>query len=211
MVPVNQETIAESKDRGAWIQTFTGRTFYPLDPRPEEIDIEDIAHALSMQCRFTGHVKKFYSVAEHSVRVSWMIDKLHPPTPEHAAATGFPHNSAAFWGLMHDASEAYLIDVARPVKYLPAMDAYRKAEKQAMLAICMRFGLDPQEPPIVKESDSILLAVEARDLMGPLRPGWERWTDYIAMAPEGFAIHETLQPHMAKAAFMTRFSALGGK
>src|ERR1700677_3623058 len=61
--------------RGPWIQTCTGRAFYPSDPRPEYIDINDVAHALSMQCRFTGHVKKFYSVAEHSLRVSWLIDQ----------------------------------------------------------------------------------------------------------------------------------------
>lgn len=56
--------------RGDWIQTFTGRRFWPLDPRPEDVCIEDIAHALSLKCRFGGHCTRFYSVAEHSVHVS---------------------------------------------------------------------------------------------------------------------------------------------
>src|SRR5271165_7548492 len=85
--------------KGDWIQTYTGRVMYPLDPRPEEINIIDIAHALSNLCRFTGHVRTFYSVAEHSVRVSQHCDPKD-----------------ALWGLLHDASEAYLADMSRPMK-----------------------------------------------------------------------------------------------
>src|SRR5579885_2784587 len=86
---------------GDWIQTYCGVAFYPLDPRPEEILIEDIAHALSMLCRFTGHVKRFYSVAQHCVYVSHRCDPKD-----------------ALWGLLHDAAEAYLNDISRPVKSL---------------------------------------------------------------------------------------------
>src|ERR1017187_10636100 len=76
------------------ITTFSGIHFWPLLPNPADIRIEDIAHALSNQCRFAGHAREFYSVAEHSVRVS----QLCPPED-------------ALWGLLHDASEAYLTDV----------------------------------------------------------------------------------------------------
>lgn len=141
---------------GDWIQTFSGIKFYPFDPKPEEIDIVDIAHALSMQCRFTGHVKKFYSVAEHSVRVSFLCK---------------PEN--ALYGLLHDASEAYLCDVARPVKHMEAMKEYLKVEKIIMNAVCDKYHLDRKMPSDVKSADDTLCYSEARDLLGPLVPGWK--------------------------------------
>src|SRR5690348_18006267 len=107
----------------ATIHTFTGRTFCPLDPKPEDIDIQDIAHALSCQCRFTGHSRKFYSVAEHCVRVSLLVS----PDLQLAA-------------LLHDASEAYLSDVARPIKRLPAMAEYRRTEEALQRQIYLCFG-----------------------------------------------------------------------
>src|ERR1039457_118422 len=85
-----------------FIGTFSGLRFWPLDPNPEKILIDDIAHALAHQCRFGGHASRFYSVAEHSVHVS----RLCPPED-------------ALWGLLHDASEAYLVDLPRPLKQLP--------------------------------------------------------------------------------------------
>ena len=80
--------------------TYTGRQFFPLTPRQEDIDIEDIAHSLSRLCRFNGHCKSFYSVAEHSYRISYIV----PP-------------EFALWGLLHDAGEAYLSDLPRPIKH----------------------------------------------------------------------------------------------
>src|ERR1035441_1601867 len=94
------------------ITTFSGVRFWPLIPNPADIRIEDIAHALSNQCRFGGHTREFYSVAEHSVRVSQLC------TPENA-----------LWGLLHDASEAYLSDVTAPITELPQLEAYRAAER----------------------------------------------------------------------------------
>lgn len=131
-----------------WINTFTGRKFYPLDPRVEDIHIEDIAHALSLQCRFTGHVQYFYSVAQHSVHVA-----------EHVSAKD------RLWALLHDAPEAYLIDLARPVKHAPALAGYRRAEVALMKAICRRFGLSPKMPAPVKEADNRMLITEAHSLM----------------------------------------------
>ena len=80
-----------SERRGDWIQTYLGIQFWPLDPRPEEVMLFDIAHSLSNMCRFTGHCREFYSVAQHSVIVSQNV----------------PREDAA-WGLLHDASEAYM-------------------------------------------------------------------------------------------------------
>ena len=117
-----------------WIQTFTGRQFWPLEPRADEIFIEDIAHHLSNLCRFTGACRSFYSVAQHSVLVSLCA----------------PPGENPLWGLLHDASEAYLIDVARPVKRSAALVGYRVAEARMMEVICECFGLPTTEPAWVK-------------------------------------------------------------
>jgi hypothetical protein len=78
----------------SWIQTVSGRQFWPLAPKAEDVDIGDIAHALAMKCRYSGHTQKFYSVAEHSVHISLALlrDGWNPTT--------------ALWGLLHDAAEA---------------------------------------------------------------------------------------------------------
>ncbi len=137
------------------IQTYTGRLFYPLNPVIEDIVIEDIAHSLALQCRFAGHTSEFYSVAQHSVFVSEAC-----PT------------EAALWGLLHDASEAYLIDVPRPLKHSKEFKIYRKYEKIVQDAICQRFNLSLIQPRVVKEKDDLLLCTEARDFMG--YPEWIR-------------------------------------
>jgi hypothetical protein len=108
-----------------WIQTVSGRQFWPLEPKAEDVDIGDIAHALSMKCRYSGHTQKFYSVAEHSVHISNALlrDGWSP--------------SAALWGLLHDAAEAYLPDIARPIKAaIPGFDAI---EFDVALAIISKF------------------------------------------------------------------------
>ncbi len=171
----------------AWIQTHSGRRFNPTNPNPDAIVIQDIAHALSMQCRFSGHCRKFYSVAQHSVLVSYICD-----------------SADALWGLMHDASEAYLVDVPRPLKRSGKFQAYIDFEHQMQEAVCKRFGLTLQEPPSVKMADTILLATEARDLMSPLHPDWIQSAD-----PLPFKI-EAWDHDKAKDMFMKRFFELTG-
>ena len=95
--------IGADNGRGYKITTYSGKPFFPMDPRPEEIRIEDIAHSLSMQCRFNGHTKWFYSVAQHcSIMAEAMM------------SDGYAEY--AFEALMHDAAEAYIGDLIRPVK-----------------------------------------------------------------------------------------------
>lgn len=173
---------------GDWIQTFTGEAFYPLDARREEIRLLDIAHALSMQCRFTGHVRWFYSVAEHSVRVSYLCDPKD-----------------ALWGLLHDASEAYLCDLASPIKRLPELFAYREAEKRLQSTIARKFSLPSQEPESVSYADKTMLAMEARDLMGKLRC-WEKWDRFLEGIP--YVLTRTWEPREAQDRFMSRFSEI---
>src|ERR1019366_10480236 len=127
-----------------FIGTFSGLRFWPLGPNPAKILIEDVAHALAHQCRFSGHASKFYSVAEHSVHVSRLC------LPEHA-----------LWGLLHDASEAYLVDLPRPLKLLPEFAAYREAERRLQRAVAVRFGLPEDQPASVTEADDTMLWIEA--------------------------------------------------
>lgn len=172
-----------------WIQTFTSRKVHPLNLRPEDIDIKDIAHALSLQCRFAGHVKQFYSVAEHSIRVSHCCDKAD-----------------ALWGLLHDASEAYLVDLPKPLKCLPEFAAYRSAEQSAIRVICQRFGLPVEQPESVTKADATLLATEALDLMAPLHPDWQITTIVPLMYPTA-----PLDWQVAEHEFLHRFSKLSGE
>jgi len=110
-----------------WIETYTGKLFYPLEPDIELIDIIDIAHALSMICRFNGHSDRFYSVAQHSVIVSNLA------TPKNKLI-----------GLLHDASEAYLTDVPRPLK--PFLPDYYVWEDVLTDMIFTKFGIPDTDP-----------------------------------------------------------------
>ena len=137
------------KSNTGWIATYTGRRIEPLKPDYNEIDPMDIAHSLANQCRFTGHTREFYSTAQHSYLVSTIV-----PAED------------ALWGLLHDASEAYISDIARPVKRQPEFEPfYKAAEDTLMAAVCERFGLPVQMPASVKEADDMLLRAEQRDLM----------------------------------------------
>jgi 5'-deoxynucleotidase YfbR-like HD superfamily hydrolase len=172
----------------AWIQTYSGKRVYPLDPRPENISIIDIAHALSQVCRFTGHVRYFLSVGQHSVLVSRVVP------PEHA-----------LWGLLHDGSEAYLADLARPVKRQAAMSVYRDAEKRLMKAITDKFGLPEEMPAAVDEADTRMLLTEKRDALTPSAARWK--IEEFGLKPYEFEI-VSWSPAEAKARFLERFVEL---
>jgi|GEM_PF-590237 len=137
--------------KGNSIQTYTGISFFPLDPRPEEIKIIDIAHALSNICRFTGHCNSFYSVAEHSVLCAREIQ-------EHFRSIN------SLYGLLHDASEAYICDIASPIKKNKKMGFYRDAEDVLSKMIYNVFNLTEPEPEIVKIVDKRLLVTEQEQL-----------------------------------------------
>lgn len=142
---------------GDWIQTYQGGQMYPLDPDPAEIDIQDIAHALSNLCRFNGHVKTFYSVAEHCCHVSDL----------------FVSPAMRLEGLLHDASEAYLCDMPRPMKRSEGFaDVYLTAESKLMHTIAVRFGVTWPTPTFIMMADNRVLGTEALQLMSPLHPEW---------------------------------------
>lgn len=155
--------------KGDWMQTFTGRQFWPLDPRVEEVCIEDIAHSLALQCRYAGHCRVPYSVAEHSVRVCWYVGaKVH----EDGRVSQEGEARLMLAALLHDASEAYLVDLPRPVKR--HMPDYRPIEDRVTAAVESWAGLPAGlcAHHLVKEGDEVILATEARDLLGPHAADW---------------------------------------
>lgn len=144
----------DGSDRiGNWMQTYSGRQFWPLDPRADEVHIEDIAHHLSAICRYNGACERFYSVAEHSVAVSYNVP-----------------SEMALLGLLHDATEAYVGDVIRPIK--AHLIGYKEIEQSVWRAIADRFGLPHELPPEVKIADNAVLLAEGEQIMKPHPAPW---------------------------------------
>jgi hypothetical protein len=165
--------VSPSKPIGSAVRTYTGVLFDFVNPEQSSINLMDISHSLSLLCRFAGHCKRFYSVAEHAVRVSYIC----PPGQE-------------LWGLHHDDSESYCVDVPRPLKHLAGMESYRAHEKRVQLEIVKMLGFDVlEEPAEVKLADMVLLVTEQRDLLHnsipdfniiPLRNQIKPWPSWLA-------------------------------
>lgn len=172
-----------TRSEDAWILTQSGRAYWPLDPHPDDVCIEDIAHGLSMLCRYAGQVKIFYSVAEHCVLVSHMV----PP-------------ELALEALLHDASEAYCSDVVRPLK--KALPDYLKIERLNDIAIRSRFGLPHVEHPLVKQADTNILLTEAATLL-PAIPEGREWKTGGTLDPS--VVLQYWLPAIAEQQFLTRF------
>ena len=137
-----------------WILTASGRHFDYLQPTWDQVDIRDIATALSRLCRFTGHPSKFYSVAQHSVMASYLVS-----TP------------LALEALMHDAAEAYCGDVNTMLKGL--LPDYKVIEKRVDQLIRERLNLPSAMSPAVRHADLVMLATERRDLMPEDETRWD--------------------------------------
>jgi 5'-deoxynucleotidase YfbR-like HD superfamily hydrolase len=145
---------------GAWIETYSGLGFDILETRPEMIQIEDIAHALSQMNRFTGHCRFPYPVAQHCLLGSYLI-----------------HSDFALAFLLHDASEAYMGDMNRPLKHFTkAGTEYRIVEAKIQTMIYMRFGCPVIEPVEVKDIDNQMLYAEKAQLMTGL-PWTTKWSN----------------------------------
>ncbi|MCK9355529.1 MAG: hypothetical protein M0R22_00040 [Dehalococcoidia bacterium] len=179
--------------QGDWIQTYSHEKFWLLHPRPEQISIREVAHALGNICRFHGHTLSHYSVAQHSVLVSENC------LPEHA-----------LWGLLHDAHEAYMGDIPSPVKetlkQLGAGDALTVLEERLMAAVAAKFGLELPVPADVWYADKVLLSTEARDLF--IGEPVEHWTQRLGCEPL-FAHVVPLPPTVAEHRFLRRAAELG--
>lgn len=187
------------------IITHSGLRLNLLEPDPASICIEDISHALSNLCRFTGHTTKFYSVAEHSLRASVFIcEKLAwggegtEKIPKLSTDT-----SLALETLLHDATEAYLGDVSSPLK--AQLPEYRLIERNLDLTIRQKFGLPLTQSEWVTHADLVMLATEKRDLVpGAINEHW----DYLEGINPLKSKIIPLPPHSAKMHFLSNFKNL---
>ncbi|RBP01076.1 hypothetical protein DFR50_15921 [Roseiarcus fermentans] len=167
---------------GPTILVRSGAYFDFLAPERSAFTLDDIAHGLSMVCRFAGQCAKFYSVAEHCVHVSRIVPA-----------------ELALAGLMHDASEAFLGDVSRPLKTL--LPQYKAIERRVEAAIFARFGLPFPIPDAVKAADMAMLIAEQHQAM----QNHDAWS--VEAAPADVKL-EFLPPAEAKARFLLRFDWL---
>lgn len=165
-----------------YLTTASGRDIDIQRLTPDDISILDIAHSLSNLCRFGGHTREFYSVAQHSVRVAMAL----PPDLRLA-------------GLLHDATEAYVVDLPRPIKNL--LPDYKKLEARVWETISFRFGVARFEHPLVKEMDDRALRTEWEELMRPPLP--LEFKGFPRLRPES-----PLQPKDAYKLFLQTFAQL---
>ncbi|MGO8211805.1 hypothetical protein ACC782_33535 [Rhizobium ruizarguesonis] len=183
--PALQPAFAELARTGDFMQTATGRKFWPLDPRAEEVFIDDIAHSLSLQCRYAGHCLRFYSVAEHCVL---MARKLR-----------WEGVDVALYALLHDAAEAYTVDVPRPLKR--SLVGYKEAEAKVMAVIAERFGMADEMPAVVHDADNRIIGDELANLV-PMD-----WHARYAGQELGVELRYW-SPEKAREEFMATFDAL---
>jgi hypothetical protein len=154
--------IGSRQSDGGWILTYSSRHFYPLDPRPADVDIDDIAHALSLTCRYNGHTSVFYSVAEHSLLLCQEVTRRRPDDLVQQLQA-----------LLHDAAEAYLCDIPRPVK--PLLSGYYEAEARVDRAISEHFGIEiAPKTALIAELDTRILCDETAALMPPESAEWHQ-------------------------------------
>jgi hypothetical protein len=189
-----------STRRGDWIQSWGINQIWPLDLQPEDVRPIEVGNATAKLCRFSGHIREHYSVAQHCVLVSVEVERR-------ARAMGLHEKDVlnlARWGHAHDWTEGLgLVDVARPIKRLPELEGYRKIEAAMMGVVAERLGLvGLEEPPIVKEVDAVLCYTEARDLFPRVHPEW-KW--HAAPLPEKIV---PLEWRDALALFRARFEEL---
>lgn len=169
----------------------SGRYFDYKNVSEHEYQIQDIAHGLSLFCRYTGHCNEFYSVAQHSVLVSRIV----PP-------------ELAMVGLMHDASEAYLGDVNTHLKKL--LPEYAVLEEKVSKAIAFQFHLPVKLPVAVKLADLEMLMTEKRDLM-PTPIETDGDNDWPRVEPRSDVVVIPQSPAEAKASFLARYNELKWK
>lgn len=185
-----KKTVDKNGRHGDWIQTYTGKRFYPLDPRVEDFDIRDIAWALSHIVRFCGHLSQPVVVSQHSVLVS-----------------RYCHPSDALWGLLHDMSEAYISDVSTPLKRSAEMSGYREVESKIMSIGCDAFGLSRKQPDSVHVADKEVMAAEARQFMGKLD------SEFCEHIEQYKKVNEKIEPLFGREAynlFIDRYEELTG-
>jgi uncharacterized protein len=181
--------VPPTENRGDWICTYTCKRFHYLDPRPDEVCIEDIAHALSNLCRFAGHVNSFYSIAQHCVLGSYEV----------------PLDKQLDF-LMHDSEEAYTVDMPRPLKYAPGMEKFLEIGEEVYQVIAQKYGLSKEHSSLIKEIDNRMLVTEQRDLRND-KEVLARMLERTGLQPFTWTI-TPWTPAEAKCKFLARFKEL---
>lgn len=184
----------EQERIGSWMQTYSGKAFYPMNPSIKDFSIVDIGHALSNICRYGGHVKKFYSVAEHCVLMSRSV------SPE-----------AALFALLHDAAEAYIGDMVRPLKQ--DIPEFKRIEDRIFDVMIEWLKTEPIEVPMtqaiqeeVREADNRILLDEKKVLTANSP---SKWSQEITHKPLGVEIR-CWSPAVARYEYLERFLELTG-
>ena len=160
-----------SRDAGDWIETFSGVKFWPLSADPADVRLRDIAHALSLQCRFAGHTRSFVSVGEHCLNCYRLAKELNYT------------NRERLFALLHDAAEAYIGDLPRPIKL--SVDNFKDVEHKLELVIWEAFGIEPPtkyEWATVKYIDNVILGIEGQKYMNNV----DGWIDELPVCPIEF-------------------------
>lgn len=188
-------------DKDIWILTAKSHKYFYFGGSPQEIEIKDVATALSNICRFCGQTDNFYSVAEHSIHVADLL----PPRMR-------------FYGLLHDAAEAFVGDVARPLKLLirERTPIFDELEKTAMEAILTMVGLEWPSPEVetaIKDADNACLIAEANWVYGHnagLIGGrdWQRPYYESGMVQDAWIMIKGWQPKKAREKFLLKFEEL---
>ena len=201
-----------------WMQTYSGRKVDLEYPQTDDIVIEDIAHALSMTCRFGGHCKGFYSVAEHSLLVEKVLEANLPDDEDATAARTdqgwegwitVPKKDTAMSlaALLHDAAEAYLGDLITPLKKIITRETYLEGRWLDTIQEKLKLpaAINPM-PKSVATADRFMLTVEAHSLFFTLHPDWDI-PKRLPKNAEKF-LPQCLPPAVAETAFLARFHAL---
>lgn len=178
-------------DKDCWISLLSGAQFNYNNPEESDVTIEDIASALSNVCRFSGHLPRFYSVAQHLVNASRLVDR-----------------NLAFTALMHDMTEAFTNDLPTPLKW--AFPDFKKLEISIESAMGKKFGFEYPYPVEIKEADTIMLILEKLYVKEDTSvwPNFEDWTAKRVKPYLQYVDLNSWQPVRAKREFLEQYNKL---
>lgn len=208
-------TVAVPPRGGAWLQTTSGGAWLAESPEAYDYDAHEIGHALSCLGRFAGHAREFYSVAQHSVHVA----EIATTDERTRGMNGSEILQLGRLALLHDAAEAFCVDMPAPIKRMPEMEGYRHLIARVERAICARFASQIAmqaggeagsrrrlHDAIVAHADLVALATEKRDLLGPT-PWDDQWQH---LPPANVRVIRALDPMEASLLFCDAWDRYGG-
>ena len=188
------------------METFTGKRVNPLHMYLDDISIDDIAHSLSLICRFNGQCLQFYSVAEHSIIVADLVHReIYNLSAELYEGGDAKVKKTCLAALLHDGAEAYIGDIVRGLKQQDQYKYIREVEKQIMGMIVTKYNCSPADWDLIKYMDNVMLATEAKVLMPSSGKGWylpETALRAMPVLPADTTVEQL---------FLDRFEEYGGK